>query len=50
MAISEAVSGVALTLTRRLGNTCANPAVGAAVVRDDGSGPVIVGHDSRCPT
>jgi diaminohydroxyphosphoribosylaminopyrimidine deaminase/5-amino-6-(5-phosphoribosylamino)uracil reductase len=32
---------VALTLGRRgLGNTWANPAVGAAVVRDDGSGPV----------
>src|ERR1700687_6331510 len=36
---------LALALGRRgLGNAWPNPAVGAIVVRDDGSGPVIVGR------
>jgi diaminohydroxyphosphoribosylaminopyrimidine deaminase/5-amino-6-(5-phosphoribosylamino)uracil reductase len=37
--------GLALALGRRgLGRTWPNPAVGAVVVRDDGTGPVIVGR------
>jgi diaminohydroxyphosphoribosylaminopyrimidine deaminase/5-amino-6-(5-phosphoribosylamino)uracil reductase len=46
-ALSEDARFMALALTlgrRGLGNTWPNPAVGAIVVRDDGSGPVIVGR------
>jgi diaminohydroxyphosphoribosylaminopyrimidine deaminase/5-amino-6-(5-phosphoribosylamino)uracil reductase len=40
----------ALRLSRwRLGQTGMNPSVGALIVRDDGAGPVVVGHGVTAP-